>query len=129
MKEVFKVKFCNKCKAERNARLVRNITKSGISQVYWLCRCCDSSTTSPIVYIRHDLIKAANINPDELPVINNYSGTQLCAVCNSPFAEYHHWAPRYLFEDAENWPGSYLCIKCHSRWHTIVTPEMAKVKA
>ena len=128
MKEIVKVKFCNKCKAERNARLVRNITQSGISQVYWLCRFCDEPITSPIIYIKHDLVKAAGIDTDALPIINNYSGTELCSVCHNPFAEYHHWAPRYLFDDADNWPGSYLCKKCHAKWHKIVTPEMSRIK-
>jgi hypothetical protein len=46
-----------------------------------------------------------------------------CERCGVSGAEYHHWAPKYLFEDTEKWPGSYLCISCHQRWHDIVTPQ------
>lgn len=38
--------------------------------------------------------------------------------------ELHHWAPRHLFEDADDWPMSYLCPPCHREWHKIVTPNM-----
>lgn len=30
----------------------------------------------------------------------------------------HHWAPRAIFGlEAEQWPKSWLCPPCHSRWH------------
>lgn len=31
--------------------------------------------------------------------------------------ELHHWAPRAIFSDAEDWPKSFLCSECHDRWH------------
>jgi hypothetical protein len=52
-----------------------------------------------------------------------------CEKCGSPErVEYHHWAPYHLFPDANDWPGSLLCWKCHRLWHSIVTPNMAKGK-
>ena len=46
-----------------------------------------------------------------------------CARCKRLGTELHHWAPKELFEDAEQWPQSYLCPDCHSLWHsTITTP-------
>lgn len=38
----------------------------------------------------------------------------------------HHWAPRALFVDADDWPTSTLCPPCHSRWHSTVTPGMRR---
>lgn len=29
----------------------------------------------------------------------------------------HHWAPVAIFEDAWDWPMSWLCPKCHQLWH------------
>lgn len=48
-----------------------------------------------------------------------------CEVCDENEGELHHWAPQYLFPDAENWPKSYLCRACHKKWHDLVTPNMS----
>jgi hypothetical protein len=54
----------------------------------------------------------------ELPVVRDYRGqTEPCAVCGGPNSEYHHWAPRSLFDDYEKWPCDWLCPSCHRRWH------------
>lgn len=31
--------------------------------------------------------------------------------------ELHHWAPRAIFHDADDWPTGYLCTECHRLWH------------
>ena len=48
--------------------------------------------------------------------------TRCCEVCGTIGAEYHHWAPRYLFgvAEADKWPTSYLCPSCHARWHKVI---------
>lgn len=44
--------------------------------------------------------------------------TTLCARCGSnDGVEMHHWAPRSVFDDADEWPVALLCPRCHSRWH------------
>ena len=48
-----------------------------------------------------------------------------CEVCDANEGELHHWAPQYLFQDADSWPTSYLCRACHKRWHDLVTPNMS----
>ena len=53
------------------------------------------------------------------------SGEVQCVVCGSNGAQLHHWAPRHLFQDADQWPMSPLCVPCHTRWHDIVTPHMS----
>lgn len=122
---ITKRKNCIYCKNTVLAQLVRNVTASGVSQVYWLCPQCDNNAAGPGQWIKHELVKTV-IDPDTLPVIKNYSGSHLCEVCHSPFAEWHHWAPRHLFgEEADLWPTAFLCHKCHMRWHDLVTPSMA----
>jgi hypothetical protein len=41
-----------------------------------------------------------------------------CARCGkTDGSERHHWAPWAIFEDAEEWPTSWLCPECHRIWH------------
>jgi DNA-directed RNA polymerase subunit M/transcription elongation factor TFIIS len=58
----------------------------------------------------------------------SHAMTEPCAVCGATGdSQEHHWAPWHLFGDeAERWPTSWLCQKCHTRWHQIVTPNMGK---
>lgn len=51
-----------------------------------------------------------------------------CEVCDINEGELHHWAPQYLFPDADSWPKSYLCRACHRKWHDLVTPNMSNKK-
>lgn len=46
-----------------------------------------------------------------------------CKRCGAMGTQLHHWAPKELFEDAEQWPQDYLCKKCHTRWHLVVTTK------
>src|SRR5262245_43535156 len=42
-----------------------------------------------------------------------------CARCGKrDGVELHHWAPFTRFTDAEEWPKSPLCVRCHQLWHT-----------
>ena len=34
--------------------------------------------------------------------------------------ELHHWAPVAIFNDAEQWPKSWLCPTCHRIWHNAI---------
>ena len=43
--------------------------------------------------------------------------------CTRRDTQYHHFAPRHLFDDADSWPGAYLCAYHHTLWHEIVTPN------
>lgn len=58
---------------------------------------------------------------DKLPVVADYRGNNPdCARCGASGTELHHWAPRHLFEDADQWPTSYLCNNCHKLWHDTI---------
>lgn len=66
------------------------------------------------------------LNRNNLPCANSGVEThEVCARCGSDDSvELHHWAPRHLFDDADNWPFDYLCRACHQKWHRVVTPSM-----
>ena len=127
---VEKKKHCERCNGEQLARLVRIISASGVSMVSWNCIAGSHAIDRPMKYISHETIRATtSIDIDRLPVMENYSGREICAVCGNPYTELHHFAPRHLFgNDADNWPMAYLCKKHHDLWHAIVTPNMGKVK-
>ena len=51
---------------------------------------------------------------------NNSDGYDTpCAVesCKNEGTEYHHFAPRHLFQNYHEWPGCYLCVEHHTEWH------------
>jgi hypothetical protein len=122
--EIEKTRRCVNCNVNVQAQLVRNITTSGISQVFWRCPLCDRFTDGSARYINHELLKRYVII-DTLPVIKDYSRGLKCCVCGSTGVEYHHWAPKHLFHgEADNWPTAYLCRSCHAKWHKLVTPHM-----
>lgn len=49
---------------------------------------------------------------------DNAGTSHPCARCKSQFTEYHHFAPRAIFTDADRWPGAWLCKPCHQLWHS-----------
>lgn len=62
------------------------------------------------------------VTPDQLPIERDYlDDADPCAVrgCRNPGAEYHHWAPQSIFEDADMWPISPLCQQHHRNWHDL----------
>jgi hypothetical protein len=52
---------------------------------------------------------------------DNSKKSEPCAHCGAKTgSQWHHWAPRSVFADADSWPGAYLCPKCHENWHIII---------
>ena len=44
--------------------------------------------------------------------------TEPCSRCGATTGtELHHWAPKAIFNDADDWPMSPLCPTCHRTWH------------
>lgn len=65
------------------------------------------------------------LDVDKIPFIRVHDVVP-CERCGSEDgSELHHWAPQYLFDDADEWPTSYLCRDCHGEWHSKVTPKMS----
>lgn len=121
---------CKKCDRTTRVKLVRTITTSGISQVYWQCPACNDNASGGAVYIKHEILRKYKVEIDDLPVVNDYRSLEnACVVCGALGAERHHWAPRYLFGDkAEEYPTAYLCNYHHMLWHKLVTPKMSEKK-
>ena len=96
---------------------------SGSTVVIARCAGCGNSPQRKTPFYKKELFDL-----EALPVWNDYrTAEQVCAVlkCENKGAEYHHIAPRYLFGDeCELWPGIWLCLYHHKRWHDIVTPKM-----
>jgi len=121
-------KLCERCNVEVLARLVRTIAQNGANQVYWWCISGNHKLARTAHFIPHDILRQYNIEPNRLPIMENYSHNEPCIVCGNPMTELHHFAPRYLFEDADKWPTAYLCKPHHKQWHDRVTPNMCENK-
>lgn len=74
-----------------------------------------------------------NVSKDNIPleILNSLSvgadyslNNPPCKRCGAIGTELHHWAPKELFEDAEEWPTAYLCPKHHQEWHNKVTNKL-----
>lgn len=50
--------------------------------------------------------------------LDDHRDSQPCSHCGTTGAiELHHWAPRAIFEDPDDWPTAWLCVACHNLWH------------
>ncbi len=87
----------------------------------YFCGNCGEKTQ---LYEKKDVAKRVGCSSKIEIEIKNH---RICSVCSSAGAEEHHWAPYFIFgSEADLWPKSMLCIKCHKRWHSLVTPNMCK---
>lgn len=104
----------------KNAKLMRNITVSGSSLVHWRCENCDRpiEQASGGYWIAHEKVEALGVKIILLPIAENQTSTLCCERCGAESAEIHHWAPRHIFgKEADAWPTSPLCVRCHREWH------------
>ncbi len=116
---------CKRC--GRSCLLARGNAINGSTQIFWWCTSCGRVADPQRPFVRKDYVThVLRISIESLPVVERFdtSTAPVCAVCGQPGVEYHHWAPRHLFADAELWPGDYLCAKHHRHWHDVVTPLM-----
>lgn len=108
------------CTRENNVvALGRVLCRNGTEQFKAVCLECGGKGGSlPFADV-------ANIEADVVPLIAEHVANP-CERCGSESgSELHHWAPRHLFDDADEWPQSYLCRDCHAEWHSTVTPKMS----
>jgi hypothetical protein len=97
------------------AEPARNITCSGASQVFMRCVNCGANIHDAGKWLPHDRIYG---KVDDLLVVNDYrEHVPPCQKCGAFGAELHHWAPREHFDDADDWPTGWLCVRCHNLWH------------
>lgn len=109
--------------------LSRDTTADNGAQVFWWCNHCWNYADPSRPFVARSHVKLFYLlNPDDLPQVVRYPNAPKprCEVCGTKGAQEHHWAPKHLFDgEAENWPKSWLCTKCHTLWHNTVTPEMS----
>ena len=124
---------CSRCNGDR-VLLRRQIAGNGVNQFGWWCEKCERWAVKGKAFLPHDLVmgwlRKHNIEPDQIPIIADYSHETPCVICGDP-GEWHHWAPQALAnqggEDWHKYPGAYLCRHHHRLWHMIVTPELARM--
>jgi hypothetical protein len=116
---------CIHCGQITTAYLSRNITHAGVSNVFWKCERCNKNANGSAKWIPHQPIQDFGIDIDILPIEKD-DRKECCVVCGELGTHYHHWAPRHLFGDeADKWPGAFLCVKHHVHWHKLLTPKMS----
>lgn len=67
-------------------------------------------------------LNKAEYNLDALPLFDDYTKqSEPCSVkgCENRDTELHHFAPRSLFPDADNWLTGWLCKAHHALWHKL----------
>lgn len=108
--------ICENCGSDRVVFGIR-IISSGYKTVIARCMNCGRRPQKNMTAYH-----VAHFNLDKLAVWeNNVPKSEPCAKCGSTDgSQYHHWAPRSVFADAEEWPGDYLCPDCHKRWHVVI---------
>lgn len=110
-------------KTSEVAALGKIVCSNGAIQYKAYCLECGGKG-APFTYGEVD-----GLDPDRIPILRSHDVVP-CERCGSEEgSEVHHWAPIHLFEDAEDWPMSHLCRKCHMEWHRVVTPLMTSSKA
>jgi hypothetical protein len=120
---------CKRCGT--SCLLARDLAANGKPQYFWWCAHCArvADPSRPFV-AKEYIVRVLRDDPDTLPIITRYPELKnpKCEYhgCERTDTEYHHWAPRHLFTDAEDWPGSYLCGEHHPHWHRIMTPHMSQ---
>jgi len=121
---------CPKC-GEQECRLAVQITTAGAQNVHLQCGKCAGlvPTRGGALWIPHKELEARGLAVDDLPVSRDDSRMTRCIHCGARGAEYHHWAAQAIFEDADAWPGDYLCQPCHAVWESGMALHAARVYA
>ncbi len=118
--EDFGPRHRRRCNANRNEWNVGTIEcRNGTTQYKTYCLKCGGKS-GPLPRMLLSQLSVQDLQPISVHEIAP------CDRCGSTAgSELHHWAPWHLFDDADQWPTSYLCRECHMEWHRKVTPSMA----
>lgn len=104
---------CKRCKTE--CVIYKQVNRNGAKVVVERCPVCgrNPNTGKPFLTVKdydwESLPLLQDLTPDA-PVCE-YLG------CQNKGTEYHHFAPRHLFDDADSWTTGYLCKEHHRIWH------------
>ena len=99
------------------ARFYRRKNAAGAWVIQPWCRACQARPGDRSFY------SARLFTPEQIEAMPEARplSAGVCARCSAvgPVEE-HHWAPRHLFADADQWPVDDLCGACHRRWHEVI---------
>ena len=107
---------CEAILRDDTAEMTVTICGNGSKQYKFRCVSCRRDLTGSIP---HRLLDVGTINS----AIMYHDGTEVppCERCGvEGQSEWHHWSPRNIFPDSDEWPGAYLCRTCHARWHAVM---------
>lgn len=102
---------CKNCGGECVKGL--HVFRDGFPHVVERCRDCGRNPHREPFLAKED-------SWENLPIlINDLSDSEPCVVegCQNKGTQLHHFAPRHLFETADDWPTGYLCTPHHFEWH------------
>lgn len=105
---------CPRCR-DVECKIYKQYNRSGAAVVVERCPSCRTAPN-----IKQAFLSKKDYNVDELPLFEDYMvDAHGCEVlgCTNRGSEYHHFAPRHLFEDADLWPTAWLCLEHHREWH------------
>lgn len=93
--------------------------RSKAGWLYLTCRSCDEIVDDDRTWLEIEYCHGQSLEQHWWP--NDYPPFEhpICTRCGSPHRiEYHHWAPRQFFSDADVWGEVPLCKPCHQEWHS-----------
>lgn len=105
--------ICPKCKTE--CQIYKQINRSGSVVVVERCPYCKRNPAPQRAFL-----PKGEYDVEALPLFVDYSEeAEPCGVrgCENKGVEYHHFAPKHLFEDADDWVTGWLCKYHHDLWH------------
>jgi len=110
-----KIKRCGCAKISRV--LVSKIAINGRNDISAWCLSCGGQSEA----LKHAEIKKEGVEISKIVTVSDRTmeNTTICAVvgCENKGQEYHHFAPKHLFNNAGDWPAAYLCNDHHREWH------------
>lgn len=99
------------------SQLGLTIAGNGAYQVRPWCEPCGRWATGSVPL---DVLRSRGFLPQDLQIVADYRGiVGRCAHrgCDREAVEDHHFAPRSVFPDADDWPMALLCREHHTEWH------------
>jgi hypothetical protein len=107
----------NRWEERELGQLGLTIAGNGAYQIRPWCRECDRWATGSVPVLT---LNAKGFIASDVQVVADYRGTLgRCSHrgCEREAVEDHHFAPRAIFADADDWPRALLCVEHHQEWH------------
>ncbi len=113
---------CPNCGEKPSWGLLKMIDSRGSERYPFYCNHCHKRTQC-----FEKKISVPQAIKDRQPDVIITPKLGICERCGKKtHLEEHHWAPWKYFKDANDWPKSSLCRKCHEEWHQIMTGDLRK---